>query len=144
MVLETNVQDIYYAVNVKGQFLKIKYQNIFKVIYLFPSPLSPPFRYYFLFAWNLTTPLWRTLTSRSPTTVPPPPRPVNHRTAALLTDMEKFLCQREKRKKKMDETDKTACYSSPSPTASIKRHLKTTSDRKRSPHNTPRCSKTWF
>ena len=41
-----NVQDIYYAVNVKGQFWKIKYRNIFKVIYLFPSSLSPPFRYY--------------------------------------------------------------------------------------------------
>ena len=61
-----NVQDIYYAVNVKGQFLKIKYQNIFKVIYLFPSPLSPPFRYYFFFTWKLTSPFWRTLTSRNP------------------------------------------------------------------------------
>ena len=36
----------------------------------------------------------------APTTVPPPPRPVNRRTAALFTDMEKFLCQKKKRKEK--------------------------------------------
>lgn len=36
----------------------------------------------------------------APTTVPPPPRPVNRRTAALFTDMEKFLCQKKKRKKR--------------------------------------------
>lgn len=42
-----NKRSGHYAVNVKGQFWKIKYRNIFKVIYLFPSSLSPPFRYYF-------------------------------------------------------------------------------------------------
>lgn len=57
----------------------------------------------------------------APTTVPPP-RPVNRRTAALFTDMEKFLCQKKKlkRKKKMDKTDKTTWCFSPSPVASIK------------------------
>lgn len=34
----------------------------------------------------------------APTTVPPP-RPVNRRTAALFTDIEKFLCQEEERDK---------------------------------------------
>lgn len=30
----------------------------------------------------------------APTTVPPP-RPINRRTAALFTDIEKFLCRKE-------------------------------------------------
>ena len=57
------------------------------VITFFPHESSPrPFEE----LWPLGT----------PTVGPPPPRPVSCRTAALFMDMEKFLCQKKKRKKK--------------------------------------------
>ena len=93
-----NGQDIYYAVSVKGQFWKIKYQNIFTVIYF---PLLCLHRLVITFSHESSPrPREELRPLGAPTTVPPPPRPVNRRTAALFTDMEKFLCQKKKIKKK--------------------------------------------
>jgi hypothetical protein len=58
-----------------------------------------------IFAHSSPRPLEELRPLGAPTTVPPPPpRPVNRRTAALFTDMEKFLCQKIKIKIKIKET----------------------------------------
>lgn len=135
MVPKTNVQDIYYAVSVKGQFWKIKYQNIFTVIYLFPSLLSPPFGYYF-FTWKLTSPSWRTSTSRS----------THHRSSSSSSCQSQdsstiyghgkvSLPKKEKKEKKRMKQIKLHVAPHHLP-ASITRHLMTTSTGKWSPHGT--------
>lgn len=64
-----------------------------------PYPLSPPSLPLLASHESSPRPLEELRPLGAPTTVPPPPRPVSRRTAALFTDMEKFLCQKREKEK---------------------------------------------